>query len=79
MTAFRRLRKYVENVLFLVLYNEQCSKLEIKEGELMEVVYNEIELLTSIDASLSNISGFLIFFIVVILCYFVYKFFNMFF
>ena len=40
---------------------------------------NEIELLTSIDSSLSNISAFLIFFVVVILCYFVYKFFNMFF
>ena len=37
---------------------------------------NEIELLTSIDSNLSNISVFLIFFIVVILCYFVYKFFN---
>lgn len=42
-------------------------------------VVNEIELLTSIDNSLSNIVAFLIFFIVVILCYFVYKFFNMFF
>lgn len=43
------------------------------------VVVNEIELLTSIDSSLSNISAFLIFFVVVLLCYFVYKFFNMFF
>lgn len=43
------------------------------------ITYNEIELLNSIDNSLGNISAFLIFFVVVVLCYFTYKFFNMFF
>lgn len=40
---------------------------------------NEIELLTSINGLLSYIFSFLLFGIVVTLCYFVYKFFNMFF
>ena len=40
---------------------------------------NEIELLTSINDSLSVINCFLVFFVLVIICYFAYKFFDMFF
>lgn len=40
---------------------------------------NEIELLTAIHSQLGYICSFLIFFITVLLCYFAYKFFDMFF
>lgn len=40
---------------------------------------SEIELLTAIHEQLGTISAFFMFFITVTLCYFAYKFFNMFF
>ena len=42
-------------------------------------VVNELDYLNSINYNLVNIEGFLIFFVVLILCYVVYKFFNIFF
>ena len=39
----------------------------------------ELEILTQINTYLEYICSFLIFFVVVVLCYFVYKFFDMFF
>ena len=39
----------------------------------------EFEILSNINMNLGYICAFLIFFVVVILCYFVYKFFDMFF
>ena len=42
-------------------------------------VVNELDYLNSINYNLVNIEGFLIFFVVLVLCYVVYKFFNIFF
>lgn len=42
-------------------------------------VVNELDYLNSINYNLVNIEGFLIFFVVLLLCYVVYKFFNIFF
>lgn len=38
---------------------------------------NEVEILELIHTDLSAIISFLVFFVIIILCYFVYKFFDM--
>lgn len=47
-------------------------------NEIISNTVNEIELLTNIHNDLSSIISFLVFFVIVILCYFAYKFFDMF-
>ena len=47
-------------------------------NEIISNTVNEIELLTNIHNDLSSIVSFLVFFVIVILCYFAYKFFDMF-
>ena len=45
--------------------------------EVVENVVNEIELLQSIHTDLGVVTSFLVFFTLVIVCYFIYKFFDM--
>lgn len=52
---------------------------EVVNEVVNNVVMNELELLTAIHSQLGVFTSFILFFIVVILCYFSYKFFNMFF